>query len=68
MVSTACDARSRPISTAKQDQRWTLDHLGNWSQNRFDLNGDGDFTDAEELDELRDHNAVNEILVRQPPA
>jgi YD repeat-containing protein len=56
------------ISTAKQDQRWTLDHLGNWSQNRFDLNGDGDFTDAEELDELRDHNAVNEILVRQPPA
>jgi RHS repeat-associated protein len=52
------------ISTPKQDQRWTLDHLGNWSQNRFDLNGDGDFTDAEELDELRDHNAVNEILDR----
>jgi RHS repeat-associated protein len=52
------------ISTAKQDQRWTLDHLGNWSQNRFDLNGDGDFTDAEELDELRGHNAVNEILDR----
>ena len=55
---------SGSISSPKQDQRWTLDHLGNWEQNRFDLNGDGDFTDADELDELRAHNAVNEISNR----
>ena len=55
---------SGSISSATQDQRWTLDHLGNWEENRLDPDGDGAFTGTDELDEDRSHNDVNEISAR----
>ncbi|MEN6662870.1 MAG: RHS repeat-associated core domain-containing protein, partial [Phycisphaerae bacterium] len=38
-----------------------LDALGNWSGFATDANGDGDYTDAADLDQSRDANAANEI-------
>lgn len=52
------------ITSATQDQQWTLDQLGNWDENRLDLDGDGTFTGTDELDEDRSHNDVNEIVAR----
>jgi YD repeat-containing protein len=52
------------IGSPTRDQQWTLDQLGNWDQNRLDLDGNGTFTGTDELDELRSHNEVNEILAR----
>lgn len=47
-----------------------LDALGNWGAYAQDRNGDGDFTDPDELED-RSHNMANEIverLVRRLPA
>jgi RHS repeat-associated protein len=44
-------------------QDWSLDMLGNWSQFRWDRNGDGDFDEGAET-EQREHNLANEILSR----
>lgn len=41
-------------------QEWTLDILGNWTNVKQDLDGDGNFTDNQE-DEDRSHNKANEI-------
>jgi len=48
---------------ARGTQVWTLDMLGNWSEFRWDKNGDEDFADASETD-IRDHNSANEISAR----
>ena len=52
------------ITSQSRDEQWTLDHLGNWDSHQLDLNGDTDYVDADELDETRTHNAVNELLTR----
>jgi len=55
---------SGSITSPTRDQQWTLSQTGNWSRDKVDLNGDGDFLDAGELDDTRTHNAVNELLTR----
>ena len=52
------------ISSRTRDQQWTLSQTGNWDLDKVDLNGDGDFLDAEELNDARTHNAVNELNAR----
>jgi hypothetical protein len=52
------------ISSRKRDEQWTLNHTGNWDRDKVDLNGDGDFVDAGELDDTRTHNVVNELTAR----
>ena len=52
------------IGSETREQTWTLDHLGNWDASTLDLDGDGTYTDPDELDEVRTHNAVNELLTR----
>ena len=55
---------SGSISSRTRDQQWTLTHTGNWDFDKVDLNGDGDFVDANELNDDRVHNAVNELNER----
>jgi len=45
-----------------------LDHSGNWTGKSTDVNGDGDFDDPEDLNEIRHHNAINEITEIDPDA
>jgi YD repeat-containing protein len=52
------------ITSRKRDQQWTLTQTGNWEIDKVDLNGDGDFVDASELNDDRTHNAVNELTAR----
>ncbi|MCK4873250.1 MAG: hypothetical protein KAS72_11035 [Phycisphaerales bacterium] len=52
------------ITTTHEDEVWTLDQVGNWDIHQLDLNGDGDFTDADELDDDGTFNAVNELTAR----
>jgi YD repeat-containing protein len=52
------------ITSRTRDQQWTLTHTGNWSREKLDLNGDGDFVDTDEHDDTRTHNAVNELTAR----
>lgn len=52
------------ISSRKRDEQWTLTQTGNWELDKVDLNGDGDFVDASELNDDRTHNMVNELTAR----
>ncbi len=52
------------ITTEYRDEQWILTQTGNWDRNKVDLNGNGNFTDAGELDDTRTHSPVNEILSR----
>lgn len=52
------------IGSRTRRQQWTLNQTGNWNRDKVDLNGDGDFLDAGELDDTRTHNAVNELTAR----
>ena len=52
------------VGNTKRDEQWTLSHTGNWDREKLDLNGDGDFVDAGELDDTRTHNVVNELTGR----
>ncbi len=49
------------ISKVQYAQDWTLTPTGNWEDFQEDANGDGDYTDAADLDQDRTHNLVNEI-------
>ena len=42
-------------------EEWVYDRTGNWTEHRFDDNGDGDFLDAADVNQTREHNAENEI-------
>ena len=52
------------ITSRTRDQQWTLNQTGNWDFDKVDLNGDGDFTDTDELFDDRTHNEVNELTGR----
>jgi len=52
------------ITSRTRDQQWTLTQTGNWNVDKVDLNGDGDFTDTDDLDDDRTHNDVNELTGR----
>jgi YD repeat-containing protein len=49
---------------ATGSQRWVLDMLGNWSEHRTDLSGNGAFTDALDRLDARAHNLANELSQR----
>jgi len=52
------------ITSRTRDQQWTLDQVGNWDEDKLDLNGDLDYTDTDEWDDCRTHNDVNELTGR----
>ena len=52
------------ITSETRQQEWTLSHTGNWDLGKFDLNGDGDWSDTDEYQDDRTHNAVNELTAR----
>ena len=60
-----------PVGDRIKGEAWTLSPVGNWDNFWFDANGDGDFTDAEDLSQTRTHNLANEISditeQQQPP-
>ncbi len=49
------------INNDTEYRAWTLDHAGNWANEKLDLNGDGDYLDTGEHDKSRSHNEANEI-------
>jgi len=55
---------SGSISSRTRRQLWTLSQTGNWPEMQLDLDGNGNYTGTDELDETRTHNVVNEILTR----
>jgi len=52
------------ITSRTRKQEWALNQTGNWNTDKVDLNGDGDWSDAGELNDTRAHNAVNELETR----
>lgn len=54
--------------TARMDQIWTLDQVGNWGNVKTDLNGNSNGTDAGEVNDTRTHNDANELLTRSAPS
>lgn len=52
------------ITSRTRKQEWTLTQTGNWSLDKLDLNGDGDWSDTDEWQDGRTHNAVNELTAR----
>jgi len=55
---------SGSITGRTRRQGWTLTQTGNWYREKLNLNGDADFTDPNEHDDTRSHNAVNELTAR----
>jgi len=52
------------ITTRAREENWTLTQTGNWNFRRMDLNGDNNFSDANELDAESTFSKANEILTR----
>lgn len=52
------------IASPVRQENFTLDQLGNWTGFTKDLNGDGVFTGADDLNESRTHSNANELLTR----
>jgi len=49
------------ITSAVRTEDWGLDQPGNWSDYDLDANGDGDYGDTGDLEQIRDHSRENEI-------
>jgi RHS repeat-associated protein len=58
------DWNGSSITSRTRRQLWTLDQVGNWNLNRVDLDGNGAYTGAGEMDDSRTHNPPNEITDR----
>jgi RHS repeat-associated protein len=52
------------ITSTTRDQQWTLNHTGNWTREKLDLDGNGNFTGTGEHDDTRTHNNVNELTAQ----
>ena len=52
------------ITSQQEDQTWTLDQAGNWDRVSLDLDADDVYTGADEFDDDRTHNVVNELTGR----
>jgi RHS repeat-associated protein len=52
------------ITSTTRDQQWTLSHTGNWTREKLDLDGNGNFTGTGEHDDTRTHNDVNELTTQ----
>jgi hypothetical protein len=55
---------SGTITTTSRDQEWVLDQVGNWDEDKLDLDGDGFYTGTDEHHDDRTHNKVNELTGR----
>ncbi|HUS44754.1 MAG TPA: hypothetical protein VM219_01785 [Phycisphaerae bacterium] len=49
------------MADCEYGEAWDLTPVGNWEDYQIDANGDGTYTDADDLDQDRTHNLVNEI-------
>ncbi len=49
------------ITNKVRNEAWTLSQTGNWGEYKTDANGDGDYSDDNDLDQNRTNNKVNEI-------
>jgi len=49
------------ITSKVRNEAWGLTPTGNWNGYQVDADGDGNYTDATDLDQDRTHNLVNEI-------
>jgi hypothetical protein len=49
------------ITNKVRNEAWGLSPTGNWSDYQIDADGDGNYTDATDLDQDRTHNLGNEI-------
>ena len=54
------------ITDKVRNEAWGLSPTGNWSDYQIDADGDGNYTDATDLDQDRTHNLVNEIWNATP--
>ncbi len=52
------------ISSPTRDEQWNLSQTSNWARKKLDLDGDGDFDDADEHDDSRVYNVANELTNR----
>jgi len=52
------------ITNRKRKQEWQLTQTGNWTEDKLDLNGDGDWGDTDEWQDDKTFNKVNEITGR----
>jgi len=52
------------ITSTTRDQQWTLNNTGNWTREKLDLDGNGNFTGTGEHDDTRTHNDVNELTTQ----
>lgn len=49
------------VSSINYQENWTLDPLGNWSEFKIDIDGNGTFTGTSDLTQQRYFNAANEF-------
>lgn len=59
MITGAISA-STPNNRSREELWTDLSQTGNWERRKLDLNGDGDFTDTDELDDTGTFNKANE--------
>ena len=52
---------SGSITSKVRNEAWMLSQVGNWTVYQIDSDGNGDYDDAGDLDQNREHNAGNEI-------
>ncbi len=52
------------ISSRTRQQNWTLDQVGNWEVAQLDLDGDNNWSDADEYNDDRTHGVANELTAR----
>ncbi len=52
------------ITSETRKQTWTLDQVGNWDLAQLDVDGDNNYNEANEYNDDRTHNVVNELTGR----
>jgi RHS repeat-associated protein len=52
------------ITGKTRDEQWTLSQTGNWPNRKLDLDGDGNHSDTDEMDDTSTFNVVNELIKR----
>ncbi|MBX3322448.1 MAG: hypothetical protein KF757_05605 [Phycisphaeraceae bacterium] len=61
LAEQKCRTSVGGLTSAVGSRSWELDMPGNWLETGFDLTGDGDFGDTDEVQD-RTHNLANELL------
>jgi RHS repeat-associated protein len=55
---------SDSLSPTSRDEQWTLDQVGNMTRVKLDLDGNGTFSGAGEMDDTRTYSVANELSTR----